>query len=402
MNVGRNWIQTVVLCLCGMVFVEIALPAPASAEFPGRLAISADGNDHDRDDIGATPMSLAILAKAGFTQRLVYFEYNNHIWSSFSVEQQTAMTESALGAASRFGFDPAVFYSAIDNPAAAYTHLAAEINKSSSTNPLYILAMGPMETVCQAVRLSDPFKRQYVSVVSHSEWNDDHQHNGSCTWSGLLTTGVTTIHIADQNQYLRTSDPADIAWLANHPDADLRWVWSRMQIGFVDYGVPVVADVSDAGEVWYWLKSGDQSATFAKLLAFFAEDGGALPPPPGSCSATGTGLTSDEALSRAMYNFELTCGVTYKSSPDHDCDPINAEGTSWTCSTSTIGMITEPPPSGFCSATGTGLTSDEALSRAMYNFELTCGVTYKSSPDHDCDPNDTAQTSWTCSTQQIN
>ncbi len=277
MTFRKEFLHTTACCSCGILLLLVGLPAPALAEFPGRLAISADGNDHDRDDIGASPMTLAIIAKAGLRQKLVHFEYNNHIWSSYNSAQQQDMTASVVGAASRFGFPSNIFYSAISNPSAAYDHLATEISKSSSSDPLYILAMGPMETVCQGIRRSDAFKRQYVTVVSHSTWNDAHQHNGSCTWGDLPSTGVRAIHISDQNSNLATSNQADVAWLANHADADLRWVWSRMRIGL---SWQVIADVSDAGEVWSWLKNGDQNGTFAKLKAFFADGSGSPGPDP--------------------------------------------------------------------------------------------------------------------------
>jgi hypothetical protein len=257
-----------------------------------------------------------------------------------------------------------------------------------------------METVCQGIRRSDPFKRQYVTVVSHSTWNDAHQHNGSCTWDGLSGTGVKTVHIADQNSRLATPNMADVEWLANHADPNLRWVWSRMQIGI---SWQVVADVSDAGEVWYWMTNGDQDGSFAKLKAFFA-NGVGVPPPPdpdpiGACTVTRTGSTSDKALGNAIHNFEITCGVTYGSHPDHNCYPNNPEQTSWTCSTQDTGSLpVEPPPAGECSAYGTGATSSEALTNARRNFEITCGVTYGSSPNHDCDPDNAAQTAWICST----
>jgi hypothetical protein len=197
---------------------------------------------------------------------------------------------------------------------------------------------------------------------------------------------------------------ADVAWIANHADPNLRWVWSRMQIGL---SWQVVADVSDAGEVWYWLTNGDQNGSFAKLKAFFANGVGVPPPPPpdGPCAVTGTGSTPADALSNARRNFEMTCGVTYGSSPEHDCDPNIAAQTSWTCSTSDIGSVPVepfPPPAAACTATGTGYTSAQALSNARRNFELTCGVSYGSSPSHDCDPDNAAQTAWTCSTSRMN
>ena len=44
-------------------------PTPAPTSGLGRIAISSDGNDHDCDDITATAMSLALLAKTGNASR---------------------------------------------------------------------------------------------------------------------------------------------------------------------------------------------------------------------------------------------------------------------------------------------------------------------------------------------
>jgi hypothetical protein len=234
---------------------------------PGRLAVSADGNKTDRDDIGATPMALAILAKAGSTakSKLVHYEYNDYIWGS-NYYQKRDMTNSAKGAASTFGFSSTIFFSVIDYPSAAYNHLAAEINKSTYTNPLYILAMGPMASICEAIKRSYSSRRQYVTVISHSAWNESYSRYGSCTWSGIKSLGVKTIHITDQNAGLATNYYPTVSWIANSPDWKLRWVWSRMKIGLTFY---TVADVSDAGEMWYWLKY-DQYGNFSKLKSFFA------------------------------------------------------------------------------------------------------------------------------------
>lgn len=249
------------------VAVSLALIGNAAALRPGRLAVSADGNNHDRDDIGATPMALAILAKAGSAakSKLVHYEYNNHIWGSYSSAQKTDMTNSAKGAAMLFGFSSTIFFSVIDNPAAAYNHLASEINKSTSTNPLYILAMGPMASVCEAIKRSYYSRRQYVTVISHSTWNETHSHNGSCTWSGVKALGVKTIDITDQNARLATNYYSTVSWIANHPSSKMRWVWGRMKLGLSYYKA---ADVSDAGEMWYWLKY-DQYGSFSKLKSYF-------------------------------------------------------------------------------------------------------------------------------------
>jgi len=298
----------------------------------GRVAVSADGNDHDRDDIGASPMELAMLAKAGSTakSKLVHFEYNNHIWSNYSTAQKNDMTYSVLSAASRFGFSSSIFFSVIDNPTAAYNHLAAEINKSSSTNPLYILATGPMHTVCEAIKRSYSTRRPYVTVVSHSTWNETHSHNGSCTWSGIKTLGVKTIDIIDQN-YPRfaTNTYSDVSWLSTHPDANIRWVWSRMQISHIYFSA---ADVSDAGEMWYWLKN-DQYGSFSKLKTYFGTTSFSTSTTASSGSTSGSCSASGSTLTQAITNFENTCNVTYDKTKGHDCDPISS---GFLCSTSNM------------------------------------------------------------------
>ena len=45
-----------------------------------RIAISSDGNpDADADDVGATPLMLAVLAKAGLQNNLVHYDFNNFL-----------------------------------------------------------------------------------------------------------------------------------------------------------------------------------------------------------------------------------------------------------------------------------------------------------------------------------
>jgi hypothetical protein len=255
-----------ILLLVSFSFVNQAASQTLRA---GRVAVSADGNANDRDDIGATPATLAMLAQAGVTaqRKLVHYEYNNHIWFNSSSTQKSDMTYSAVNAAKRFGFSSNIFFSVIDNPTAAYTHLAAEINKSTYANPLYILAMGPMESICQAIKRSYTSPRQYVTVISHSTWNETYQRNGSCTWTGIKANGVKTIHITDQNApYFATNSYSDVSWLPAHPDPNIRWVWSRMNMSHTFYSA---ADISDAGIAWYWLKY-DQYGNFAKLKSDLA------------------------------------------------------------------------------------------------------------------------------------
>ena len=147
----------------------------------GRIAISSDGNEHDHDDWAATPFSLALLAARGLQDKLVLYTYSDHIWSSNlcypksrGMSAYEHMKESALGAKERFGFKKSQFLCAVDSPEKAYNTLAEKINDSSIDNPLIILAGGPMQVVGEAINRSKKEKRQFVTVVSHSWWNNEH------------------------------------------------------------------------------------------------------------------------------------------------------------------------------------------------------------------------------------
>lgn len=189
----------------------------------GRIAISSDGNEHDHDDWAATPLSLALLAAAGLQDELVLYTYSDHIWGSnqdhpTSKSGLTAyeqMRLSALEGQKWFGFDNTKFICAVDNSEVAYNALRDEINKSSAENPLIIIAAGPMQVVGEAINRAEKSKRQYVSLISHSGWNDNHSdkphkgfwddHSGwtfkeiKASFSGDDTGKLNCVHIANQN-----------------------------------------------------------------------------------------------------------------------------------------------------------------------------------------------------------
>ncbi len=87
------------------------------------------------------------------------------------------MRESALIGQKMFGFDKTSFVCAVDNAEVAYTALCNEINKSSAENPLIIIAAGPMQVAGEAINRAEKNKRQFVTLVSHSEWNNRHADN---------------------------------------------------------------------------------------------------------------------------------------------------------------------------------------------------------------------------------
>jgi CubicO group peptidase (beta-lactamase class C family) len=255
-------------------WLECSSPPPASG--PARIAVSVDGNDHDCDDYTATPMSLAILAKTGNASKVVLYAYSDHIWSTATDgscnggNREEEMRISAEGTATRWGgFAPGIFYNARQQTAATVAALTAQINQSSAASPLWIIGAGPMEVIGRAVSASDPASRPYVTLVSHSQWNDEHaeQHGGGWTFNEIGGLGVNLHHITDQNPGLVT-DPSQYFWLRDSSDPKLRWLWDR----HVASGLPYF-DPSDAGML-YWFATGaqsggDENATPDKLRNLF-------------------------------------------------------------------------------------------------------------------------------------
>ncbi|MFI3292906.1 MAG: hypothetical protein SNG27_04430 [Rikenellaceae bacterium] len=150
----------------------------------GRIAISSDGNEHDHDDWAATPLTLALIAARGVQDQIVLYTYSDHVWGSnqehLNRHDMTAyehMRESALGGAKRFGYDTSRFICAVDNAEVAYNAMRDVINCSTAEDPLIIIAAGPMQVVGEALNRSNIESRQFVTVVSHSNWNDRHADN---------------------------------------------------------------------------------------------------------------------------------------------------------------------------------------------------------------------------------
>ena len=131
----------------------------------GRIAISADGNAHDKDDWGATPASLAIIDKAAKKSKLVHYDYNSHLWGNEFDKVKVngkevkkywdkEMEKSVNGAIDKFGykFIKDKFFNDQKEKQKAIDNLAAEIEKSTSSNPLYFVLAGPAEILYQAAK----------------------------------------------------------------------------------------------------------------------------------------------------------------------------------------------------------------------------------------------------------
>ena len=257
-------------------------------------------------------MSLALLAKSGNASRLVYYGHSDHIWSTGTDgacgggNREEEMRISTEETARRWGgFNLGVFINAKANTATAVSALATQINLSSASNPLWIIAAGPMEVIGQALVASDPTKRQFVFVISHSEWNDYHaEEPGHGTWNFQelkSIAGANIKSIVDQNAGL-TVPATNYSWLQQSSDTRLNWLWQR----HLASGLPYF-DPSDAGMIYYLItggpNGGDQNATVAKLRSMLETTTPAptptptpnpTPPPPAGMTLTSTLVTAPQ------------------------------------------------------------------------------------------------------------
>ena len=260
------------------LFAQTSNGAAQAANFKGSIAYSADGNSHNRDDIGATPMGLGLLAYAGLQSKVVHYDYNSNVSNNGSNNQKADMTESTLEGARRFGFNTSVFFSGYDNKDATYNHIAKVINQSSAENPLYYIIAGPFEVACQGIRRSDTSKRQYVTLISHSDWNDEFKTGSGCTAEQVRNEnsryGLKYVRIKGQNQGTNSQSWGGgygrYEWMTSHPDQNIRWIYDRMKKAFSSY-----ADPSDSGMVYYLItggiNGGDQSASPEKFKDWFSK-----------------------------------------------------------------------------------------------------------------------------------
>ncbi|HEY6131175.1 MAG TPA: hypothetical protein VIV27_04115, partial [Halioglobus sp.] len=202
------------------------MAAAQAAQIPGRVAISSDGNKHDCDDIFASAVTIAILARTGNAGRLRYYGYADHHWATSGGcnggDREYEMYLSTQETARMYGgFDLTRFVNARAERHRAVTMLRNEINKSTARDPLWIIAAGPMDVVGRALSSAESNRRRNVTVISHSKWNDQHAdtpekkegHKG-WTWKDIskMNSPPKLMHLPDQNKSLKTRHSAYYLW----------------------------------------------------------------------------------------------------------------------------------------------------------------------------------------------
>jgi hypothetical protein len=236
-------------------------PAACAVDYGyARIAVDADGNFNDDDDWASTPMTLAILAAGGLQDRVVHYTFNNSLGAN-DPEWQQIMGDSALDGARLSGFDIDRFYNAQQQLEAGIANLREHAARSTPDDPLFILAMGPMEFLWRALSEVDPEALRHVTVISHSPWNDNRKwlptaHDAE----DIKALGVTWLQITEQNEGLNTRENfLPWSWLSG-AEGYLGWVYERMLL-------TRRGDVSDAGMA-YFLLTGDPYTTPDKLKQF--------------------------------------------------------------------------------------------------------------------------------------
>jgi hypothetical protein len=261
------------LALTAILFFTLSVNGQKSSiNFPGgRIAFSSDGNQHDKDDWGATAMSLAMLHYAGLGDKLVHYDHSNHMGNN-NARWEQKMIESAKGGATRFGLDTTIVFNAQTEAEKAIANFKKQAEMSSKSNPLWFICAGPMEMPYRALSAVKKSKLKYVYCISHSTWNEKHNDAENYhTWEDMKRDfpQVTFYNIIDQNSSDGVDDfnTPDYKWFWLKNSTNPNWQWLFAMDDKKGY------DVSDAGMTWWLItggpNGGDEKGGWPEMQALF-------------------------------------------------------------------------------------------------------------------------------------
>ncbi len=251
----------------------------------GRIAVIADGNSPDPDDIGANAVILGLLKGAGLQDRLVHFSHSCDLDPFTNPGRQKIdvtnelRRQKKLHALSGEGigfFGPFPNLSNYfnwrtevvgDYNPMALNDLRDAINASSASDPLWIIEAGEPDVIGYALNAAMPSKRQYVHVVSHHPANDN--SGDFYTWQQILDFGITEHQIGDQNVGLQVRiSSGHWDWIEGHSNPAMVWILNQLKYAEADGVVGFQSnkyDCSDAGMVYWWIsgatEGGNKHAT---------------------------------------------------------------------------------------------------------------------------------------------
>lgn len=248
-----------------LILIAIALLHSANAQVKinapkGRVAIIADGNSPDPDDLGGTAISIALLRAAGLEDRLVHYSHScdlirvDRISEAAERERHALMQTSCDVTARRWGgYEKLKFLDAKWELEETINDLRDAINASTEDNPLWIIEAGEPDIIGFALEASKKEKHKYVKLVTHHPANDE--AGDFYKWEEILAFGMEEVRIPDQNVDLKV-DLDKWHWARDHTDPRIQWLWLVGKIAEVDDVVEFQKgkwDCSDAGMVLYWI-----------------------------------------------------------------------------------------------------------------------------------------------------
>ncbi len=241
--------------------------APLSIQPPaGRLAIVADGNSPDPDDIGATAVMFGLLKSTDLRDRLVHLSHScdlkptDRISADDELRRQKVLDQICLYGVEHFGpfKNLAGVFNCRTQQQAAVDDLRDAINHSSNLDPLWIIEAGEPDIIGYALEAADASKAKFVHVVSHHPANDN--AGDFFEWKQILAFGVGEHQIGDQNIGLKT-EIKSWDWAKDHSDPQMQWIWKQLayaeQDGVVKFQTNKF-DCSDAGMVYWWITGADE------------------------------------------------------------------------------------------------------------------------------------------------
>ncbi len=226
----------------------------------GRIAIVADGNSPDPDDLGGTAITIAILKAAGLENRLVHYSHScdlvrdDRISEKAEKERHHLMQIACDMTARRWtGFEHLTFFDAIWQKQETINDLAWAINASTKNDPLWIIEAGEPDIIGLALQKTPKEKHKFVKVITHHPANDN--AGDFYTWQQILDFGIEEVRIPDQNIKLKVPI-AQWNWAKNHSDSRIQLIWTLGKLAEVDDVVRFQKgkwDCSDAGMILYWI-----------------------------------------------------------------------------------------------------------------------------------------------------
>ncbi|WP_405290898.1 hypothetical protein [Algibacter sp. Ld11] len=244
------------------IFICISIAATAQNINPpnGRIAIVADGNSPDPDDLGGTAISIALLRAAGLEGRLVHYSHScdlvrdDRISEKAEKERHHLMQVTCDMTARRWGgFDHLTFYDAIWQKEETINDLCWAINTSTAKDPLWIIEAGEPDIIGMALQKTPKAKHKFVKVITHHPANDN--AGDFYTWQQILDFGIEEVRIPDQNINLKLNH-GEWDWARDYTDSRIRLIWTIGNIAEIDNIVKFQKgkwDCSDAGMVLYWI-----------------------------------------------------------------------------------------------------------------------------------------------------